>query len=115
MPKEGGAMPTTKEPDFDYQTYMRQHAPPSEHIQHGTAGREERRELAKHKITIRIDADIIEQFKHMVPAGQGYQRLMNQALREWLMAQGVKELVREELQALTAQMKASLQEVSRRS
>ena len=108
-------MPTTKEPDFDYQTYMRQHAPPPEQIQRGTAGREERREVAKHKITIRIDADIIEQFKHMVPDGQGYQSLMNQALREWLMAQGVTELVREELQALTAQMKASLQEASRRS
>ena len=108
-------MSTTKEPDFDYQTYMRQHAPPPEHIQRGTAGREERREVAKHKITIRVDTDIIEQFKHMVPGGQGYQSLMNQALREWLISQGVTELVREELQALMAQLKASLQEASRRS
>ena len=82
-------------------------------MQRGTVGREKRREVARHKITIRIDADIIEQFKHMAPEGQSYQSLMNQALREWLMAQGVTELIREELQALMAQMKVSLQETSR--
>lgn len=108
-------MPTTQVSDFDYQTYTRQHTPPSESMRRGPAGRQERREVTKHKITIRIDSDILEQFKDMVPEGQGYQRLMNQALREWLMAQGVTELVREELQALTAQMMASLQEASRRS
>jgi len=108
-------MRTTTEPDFDYETYMRQHAPPHEHIQRGTAGRAERRDVAKQKITIRIDADILEQFKNMVPDGQGYQSLMNHALREWLMAQGVTALVREELQALTAHMKASLHEASRRA
>jgi uncharacterized protein (DUF4415 family) len=115
MQKEGGAMPTTKASDFDYQAYMRQHAPQPEAIRRGPAERDQRREVAKHKITIRIDADILEQFKHLVPQGQGYQSLMNQALREWLLAKGVTELVREELQALTAQMKASLQEASRRA
>ena len=108
-------MPTTKEPDFDYQTYMRQHPPELKQIQRGPAEREKRREVAKSKITIRIDTDIIEQFKQMVPDGQGYQRLMNQALREWLMAQGVTELVREELQELTAKVIVELQAVSRRS
>ena len=107
-------MPTNKTTDFDYQTYMQQHVPPSAQMQRGHAGREARREVAKTKITIRIDADIIEQFKQLVPDGQGYQRLMNHALREWLTAQGVTELVRDELQALTAQMMASLQEASRR-
>ena len=108
-------MPTSKTADFDYQTYMRQHSPTSAQIQRGHAGREERRDIAKTKITIRIDADIIEQFKQLVPDGQGYQRLMNHALREWLTAQGVTELVREELQTLTEQVMASLQEASRRS
>ena len=108
-------MPTNNTTDFDYQTYIQQHAPSAGQMQRGHAGREERREVAKTKITIRIDADIIEQFKQLVPDGQGYQRLMNHALREWLTAQGVTELVREELQALTAQVMASLQEASRRS
>ena len=45
----------------------------------------------------------------MVPDGQGYQSLMNQALREWLTAQSVTELVREELQALTAKVMRVLQ------
>jgi uncharacterized protein (DUF4415 family) len=108
-------MSTTKEPDFNYQTYMRQHPPELGQIRRGPAAREERREVAKSKITIRIDTDIIDQFKQMVPDGQGYQRLMNQALREWLMAQGVTELVREEIQALTAKVMVLLQEGSSRS
>ena len=106
-------MPTTTEPDFDYQTSMRQQAPPRAHIQRGTGGHAERREVAKQNLTIRIEADILEQCKHMIPEGQGYQRLINHALREWLAAQGAIAFVREELQALTAHMKASLLEAAR--
>lgn len=108
-------MHTTKKPDFDYQAYMKQNPPEPGQMRQGPEARQMRREVAKSKITIRIDTDIIEQFKQMVPDGQGYQRLMNQALREWLLAQGITELVREELKALTAQVMASLQETSRRS
>jgi pyrroline-5-carboxylate reductase len=67
--------------------------------------------MEKSKITIRIDTDILEQFKQMVSDGQGYQSLINQALREWLVAQGIKDLVRQELKAMAAQIVASIQDV----
>jgi hypothetical protein len=66
--------------------------------------------MAKSKITIRIDPDILEQFKQMVPDGQGYQRLINQALREWLMARDMQEVVRKELRIMTAQVIAAIKE-----
>ncbi len=108
-------MHTPKDIEFDYQVYMKQNPPEPKHMQRGLEGRQKRRGMAKRRITIRIDADILEQFKQMVPDGQGYQSLVNQALREWLMAQSVQELVRDELQALTAKAMACLEEAARRS
>ena len=64
---------------------------------------------------IRIDPDILEQFKQMVPDGQGYQRLINQALREWLMACDVQDVVRQELKTMTAQLITAVKEASQRS
>ncbi|ETW95743.1 MAG: hypothetical protein ETSY1_29400 [Candidatus Entotheonella factor] len=87
-------MPTTNDNEFDYQAYMRHHPPECDQLQRGVEAREQRRDMAKSKITIRIDSDILDQFKEMVPDGQGYQRLMNQALREWLEAQGIKGSLR---------------------
>jgi len=55
------------------------------------------REMAgKTAITIRLDDDVLEAFR-MQAGDRGYQTLINRALREWLTAQSVKELVREEL------------------
>ena len=54
-------------------------------------------EVVKQRITIRIDEDVLQEFRQLVPDGRGYQRLINQALREWLIARDVKELVRNEL------------------
>jgi predicted transcriptional regulator len=71
--------------------------------------------MPKSSITIQIDTDILEQFQQLAPAGQGSQCLMNQALREWLIARDIQQLVREELKAMTAQVIATLQEASRRS
>lgn len=105
-------MHTTKDKEFDYQVYMRQEAPDSTKIQRGPQARQKRRETAKSRITIRIDTEVIEQFKQLVPAGQGYQSLINHALREWLVAQGVKELVRDELKEMTEQLVASLHAAS---
>lgn len=103
-------MSTTNDNEFDYQTYMRQNPPEFEQLQRGAAARQKRREMAKSKITIRIDSDILDQFKEMVPDGQGYQRLINQALREWLEAQGIKALIQEELTGLMAKFEATLQD-----
>lgn len=59
----------------------------------------------KQQITARFDADVIEQYKTL--AGEGsYQRLMNQALREWLERQELRQVVREEMQRVLAQSPA---------
>jgi uncharacterized protein (DUF4415 family) len=108
-------MSTTKDTEFDYQTYTRQNPPDPGQMQRGPEARQQRRDMAKSKITIRIDPDILEQFKQMVPDGQGYQRLINQALREWLMARDMQDVVREELRTMTAQVIAAVKEASHRS
>ena len=69
-------------------------------MQRGTEARTRRR-AAKDRITIRIDRDVLDQFKELATEGRSYQRLINGALREWLAARGVKELIREELEGLT--------------
>ena len=93
---------------FDYQDYMRQQSPDSNEISRGPGPRQERRRANKAMITIRIDQDVLDQFKRIAPAGQGYQTLINQALRDWLVARGVKELVREELEAMTQKVISSI-------
>lgn len=91
-------MSTTKTEDsFDYYRHTRERGPEPSSIRRSSEERRKRREAAKRKITIRIDNEVLSEFKSMVPNGRGYQALMNQALREWLTAQGVKELLREEL------------------
>lgn len=105
-------MSTTKDKEFDYQTYMRQNPPDAEQIQRGPEARQKRREMAKSKITIRIDPDILEQFKQMVPEGQGYQRLINQALREWLVTSDIRDVVRQELRTMSAQLIEAVKEAS---
>ncbi len=93
-------MNTTTDKEFDYQAYMKQNPPDATQVYRGPDARQKRRGAAKARITIRIDAEIIEQFKQMAPEGRGYQSLINQALREWLAVQGVKELLQEELPGL---------------
>lgn len=103
-------MNTTEAKSFDYQQHMKEHGPDVNAIQRGPQARQARRETTKDRITIRIDADLLEQFKAMVPEGRGYQGLINQALREWLTAQGINQLVRDELKAIKAEMVESLRE-----
>lgn len=64
----------------------------------------------KQKITIRLDRDLVEAFKALTPNGKGYQLLINQALRDWLTAQSVKEMIREELPGLIAEQRESPKE-----
>lgn len=61
---------------------------------------------AKTRITILVDTDILDEFrKRADKSGQGYQTLINQALREYLenleppvSARELREILREELQ-----------------
>jgi len=105
-------MPTINAPEFDYQTYTKENPPDPSKLQRGASARHQRRETAKGRITIWIDHEVLEQFKQLVPDGQGYQSLINQALREWLAARGVKELVREDLQEMTTQVASALGKAS---
>ncbi len=82
---------------FDYEEYSRTHAPDPTKVRRGTAARKARRAATKQRITIRLDEDILEQFKALVPEGRGYQALINTALREWLAARDVRQLIREDL------------------
>jgi uncharacterized protein (DUF4415 family) len=64
----------------------------------------------KEKITIRIDGDIVDWFRHQVDLVQGgsYQTLMNQALREYVDGKSptlegtLRRVIREELRSRTA-------------
>ncbi|MCZ6679204.1 MAG: BrnA antitoxin family protein [Candidatus Poribacteria bacterium] len=102
-------MSTTKDKEFDYQAHMRENAPDSTKIHCGQGARQERRKVEKTRITIRVDAEIVEQFKQMVPHGRGYQSLINQALQEWLAARGVKELLKEELPSILLKLVSEIQ------
>lgn len=105
-------MSTTKDKEFDYQAHMRENPPDPARIHRGPHARKKRQEAAKAKITIRIDEEVIKQFKEMVPEGHGYQGLINQALRDWLSAQGVKELIRKELPEMIYKAVSSVQKAA---
>lgn len=45
----------------------------------------------KQQITLRIDADVIDWFKHSKPRGEGYQTDINRVLREYVMQQTAKK------------------------
>jgi uncharacterized protein (DUF4415 family) len=92
--------------DFDYQSYMKENSPDVATIQRGTCNRESRR-LETARRTIRIDEDILEQFQQLAP--EKPEKLINQALREWLFTKDMKELVRDEFQKMLQQALFSIQ------
>lgn len=104
-------MSTIKDKDetFDYQAYTRENAPDPAKIQRGLEAREQRRKAATPKTVVGIEDDIIAEFKQLVPQEQEYRQLINQALREWLIAKDVKDLVRSELQQVVRQALALIE------
>ncbi len=88
--------------DFDYQAHYNNTSPDKSTLQSSQQARQQRRSMAKQRITIRLDQDVLEEFKHMANE-EGYQTLINQALRQWLEAQSVKELLRQDLPSLVSQ------------
>ncbi len=66
------------------------------------------RRLLKSRITIRIDDDVLDEFKSLSPEGKGYQSLINQALREWLIARDVRSFLKEEISELMKETRSSL-------
>ena len=79
----------------------------SEDFSKGKRGSVVKPDPNKARITIRLDADIIEHFKNIVhdAGGGNYQTLINDALREYIQAQDkglektLRKLIREELRA----------------
>lgn len=61
----------------------------------------------KARVTARFDSDLVERFKELAKDGS-YQALMNHALRQWLEARSVTEMVREELRTELDELKKAL-------
>jgi uncharacterized protein (DUF4415 family) len=83
----------TKEPEYDFSQ--------------GRRGAVATPAAGKTRITIRLDQDILEWFKHKVQeaGGGNYQTLINQALREYMqyqdgfLAETLRRVIKEELAA----------------
>ncbi len=102
-------MSTTEDDNFDYQAYTRETPPDPAKILRGTADRQRRFDAAMTRLAVRIDEDLLQEFRQLATEDQSHEQLINQALREWLSAQGVKELVRAEIQQAIQQSLSSAQ------
>ena len=93
-------MPTREEPE--YEAALKAITPREERLVNSQEARAARRAAAtlKQRITIRVDEDILEEFRELAGEDGNYQTLINHALRQWLEARGLKELLREELPSL---------------
>lgn len=98
-----------KDEEFDYQAYTRDNPPDPEKIQRGPEARKQRLEAARLRSAIQIDEDVLQRFRQMIQEGQSYERVINQALRDWLSARDAKELVRNELRQMVQQTLSSMQ------
>lgn len=71
---------------------------PSPHMRRGEDAKQwraqKRRAAQKQSITIRFDADIVDRFKELAGEDGSYQRLMNQAAREWLNGHDLEDTMR---------------------
>lgn len=102
-------MNTMEDESIDYQAYMRETSPDPTQIRRGTATRQQRLDAAIGRKAIRIDPDILEQFGQLTAEGQTPEQLINQALRQWLAADGIKEIVRAEIQLAVRQSLSAAQ------
>lgn len=102
-------MNMNKDDNFDYQAYTKMNPPDVSKIQRGPEARQQRLETALMKFAVRIDEDILAQFQQLAPDGEKCERVINQALREWLSVKGVKELVRTEFQQMLQRALVSVQ------
>ncbi len=90
-------MNTMEDREFDYYSYAKTNPPDASKIQRGTGSREKRFEAAAVRGMIRIDEDILKEFDGLSSDTTEREQLVNRALREWISARSVKELVQQEL------------------
>lgn len=97
--------------DFDYQAYARETPPDPSKIHRGPAELERRRaEAALRYQHVRIERENFEQFQQIAANGQSAEQLINQALREWLATDGLKDVLRAEIHAAVQQALAEIQQ-----
>lgn len=60
----------------------------------------------KEQISLRLDRDVLQAYRELAQGGS-YQQLIHHALRQWLDAQSVAHMVREELSEELAALKKS--------
>jgi hypothetical protein len=95
---------------FDYQANMREVPPDPTQIRRGLAERELRRATAMLEQSVRIDPATLEQFRQRAVNGQSCEQLINQALREWLSTDDMKDVLRAEIHAAVQQSLAGVQQ-----
>jgi hypothetical protein len=98
--------------EIDYQAYMRETQPNPALIVRGAEARQQRWQAAMAKPGVQIEEDLLQQFRQMIPAGQSCESIINQALREWLFAKGMKEMVRAEVQIALRQSLSAVQQTA---
>lgn len=96
-------MSTMEDDTFDYQAWMRETPPDPAKIHRGTEARQHRFAAAMLRRAVRIDEDMLNQFQQLAAEGQSTEQVINQALREWLAAKGMREMVRAEIQLAVQQ------------
>ncbi|MCP4397260.1 MAG: BrnA antitoxin family protein [bacterium] len=107
-------MSIIKEEEFDYQAYTREHPPDPSKIHRGPQASRQRLER-KIKSMVHIDADILEQFQALSSEEYQCENLINRALRDWLYAKTMKELVRDELREIIQQVVSSSSQLAQQS
>lgn len=90
-------MNTSEDKEFDYYSYTQTNPPDASKIQDGTGARVNRFETKTLRNRIRIDRDILAEFDALASHSREREQLINKALREWISARSVKDLIEREL------------------
>ncbi len=91
-------MSTINDDEFDYPAYTRNNPPDPTKIRRGIEAHRQRIEAAMKRPAIRVEQELLAQFQELAAPGQSAEQAINQALREWLAAKGLNEMIRAELQ-----------------
>jgi hypothetical protein len=89
--------------EFDYPAFIKNNPPDPAKIRRGIAAREQRVEAVMQQRAVRVESEILAQFQEITVPDQNAEQIINQALREWLSAKDLKEMIRGELQEAVQQ------------
>ena len=96
-------MSTINDDNFDYPAFVKNNPPNPENIRRGIAARERRVEAVMKRPVVRVETEIFSRFQEIAAPGQTAEQIINLALREWLSAKDLKEMIRGELQEAVQQ------------